>query len=124
MAIALPFIAVLGLLIGSFLNVVIHRVPRGEYVVHPRSRCPGCENEIAPRDNIPVLSWLILRGRCRHRVEADEALLETEGVAAGTVKADEIDKLRSVGKACPRIHCRSGRPLAARQKFVAIGHRG
>ena len=58
-------LAVLGLLIGSFLNVVIYRVPRGESVVTPRSRCPGCEREIAARDNIPVLSWLLLRGRCR-----------------------------------------------------------
>jgi leader peptidase (prepilin peptidase) / N-methyltransferase len=57
---------VLGLVIGSFLNVVIHRVPAGESVVRPRSRCPGCGNEIAARDNIPVVSWLLLRGRCRH----------------------------------------------------------
>jgi len=57
--------AVLGLAVGSFLNVVIHRVPRRESVVRPRSRCPGCETEIASRDNIPVLSWLVLRGRCR-----------------------------------------------------------
>lgn len=57
--------ALLGLVIGSFLNVVIYRVPRGESVVHPRSRCPGCGTEITPRDNIPVLSWLLLRGRCR-----------------------------------------------------------
>ena len=57
--------AVVGLLIGSFLNVVIYRVPRGESVVSPRSRCPGCGTEITARDNIPVLSWLILRGRCR-----------------------------------------------------------
>jgi leader peptidase (prepilin peptidase)/N-methyltransferase len=64
--VALALITLLGLLIGSFLNVVIHRVPLGESVVHPRSRCPGCENEISPRDNIPVLSWLLLRGRCRH----------------------------------------------------------
>jgi leader peptidase (prepilin peptidase)/N-methyltransferase len=64
----LPVVAlvlVLGLLIGSFLNVVIHRVPRGESVVHPRSRCPGCGQEIRPWDNIPVLSWLLLRGKCR-----------------------------------------------------------
>lgn len=66
MPLALLAIALIGLLIGSFLNVVIHRVPRGESVVHPRSRCPGCENEIAPRDNIPVISWLLLRGKCRH----------------------------------------------------------
>ena len=58
--------AVVGLAVGSFLNVVIHRVPRKESVVSPPSRCPGCGNEIAPRDNIPVVSWLLLRGRCRH----------------------------------------------------------
>ena len=58
-------VALLGLLIGSFLNVVIHRVPAGLSVVRPRSRCPGCETEIRSRDNIPVISWLILRGRCR-----------------------------------------------------------
>ena len=54
-----------GLLIGSFLNVVIWRVPRGESVVSPPSACPSCGRAIRPRDNIPVLSWLILRGRCR-----------------------------------------------------------
>jgi leader peptidase (prepilin peptidase)/N-methyltransferase len=50
---------------GSFLNVVIHRVPRRESVVSPRSRCPECRVEIRPRDNVPVLGWLLLRGRCR-----------------------------------------------------------
>lgn len=58
-------VAVLGLLIGSFLNVVVHRVPRGESVVRPPSACPGCGKEIRPRDNVPVLGWLLLRGRCR-----------------------------------------------------------
>lgn len=57
--------AVLGLLIGSFLNVVVHRVPRGESVVRPASRCPACRHRIRPRDNLPVLSWLLLCGRCR-----------------------------------------------------------
>ncbi len=56
---------VLGLVIGSFLNVVIWRVPRGESVVRPGSHCPSCDREIRARDNIPVVSWLILRGRCR-----------------------------------------------------------
>jgi leader peptidase (prepilin peptidase)/N-methyltransferase len=56
--------AVLGLLVGSFLNVVIWRVPRDESVVHPRSRCPACGNQLRSIDNIPVLSWLFLRGRC------------------------------------------------------------
>ncbi len=54
-----------GLLAGSFLNVVIHRVPRGESIVWPSSRCPNCQQPIAPKDNIPVLSYLLLRGRCR-----------------------------------------------------------
>jgi leader peptidase (prepilin peptidase)/N-methyltransferase len=57
--------ALLGLAVGSFLNVVIHRVPRKESVVSPRSRCPGCGTELANRDNVPVVSWLLLRGRCR-----------------------------------------------------------
>jgi leader peptidase (prepilin peptidase)/N-methyltransferase len=57
---------VLGLAVGSFLNVVIWRVPRGESVVNPPSHCPSCDVEIAPRDNVPLLSWLVLRGRCRH----------------------------------------------------------
>lgn len=59
-------VALYGLFIGSFLNVVIWRVPRGESVISPRSACPGCKSPIAIRDNLPVLSWLLLRGRCRH----------------------------------------------------------
>ncbi len=57
--------AVLGLLVGSFLNVVIWRVPRGESVVRPSSHCPSCGAAVRRRDNVPVLSWLALRGRCR-----------------------------------------------------------
>jgi len=57
--------ALLGLVVGSFLNVVIHRVPLGESVVKPRSRCPGCGSEISPRDNVPVVSWILLKGKCR-----------------------------------------------------------
>jgi len=55
----------LGLVIGSFLNVVVWRVPRGESVVHPPSACPSCGARVRPRDNVPVVSWLLLRGRCR-----------------------------------------------------------
>lgn len=54
-----------GLLVGSFLNVVAYRLPRGESLVRPASRCPGCGHPVRPYDNIPVLSWLLLRGRCR-----------------------------------------------------------
>ncbi len=65
MAVLVVPVALLGLVIGSFLNVVVHRVPRGESVVHPPSACPGCGTQIRPRDNVPVVSWLLLRGRCR-----------------------------------------------------------
>jgi len=57
---------VFGLLIGSFLNVVIYRLPEGISIVTPPSRCPSCANRIAWYDNIPILSWLILRGKCRN----------------------------------------------------------
>ncbi|HSH60180.1 MAG TPA: prepilin peptidase [Acidimicrobiales bacterium] len=56
----------LGLVVGSFLNVVIHRVPEKQSVVRPRSRCPRCGTTLEPRDNVPVVSWLLLRGRCRN----------------------------------------------------------
>lgn len=59
----------LGLLLGSFANVVIHRVPAGQSINTPRSACPNCAAPIAPRDNIPVVSWLVLRRRCRHCAE-------------------------------------------------------
>ena len=57
---------VYGLIIGSFLNVVIWRVPRKESIVKPPSHCPACDAKIANRDNVPVISWLLLRGRCRN----------------------------------------------------------
>jgi leader peptidase (prepilin peptidase) / N-methyltransferase len=55
----------LGLVVGSFANVCVHRLPRGESVVSPPSRCPSCGARIEARDNLPVLGWLLLRGRCR-----------------------------------------------------------
>jgi leader peptidase (prepilin peptidase)/N-methyltransferase len=58
-------VGVLGLLVGSFLTVVVHRVPAGMSVVHPRSACPSCGARIRSRDNVPVLSWVLLSGRCR-----------------------------------------------------------
>lgn len=65
----IPFIAAtiaaLGLAIGSFLNVVVYRVPLGLSVVNPPSACPGCGQAIRARDNIPLVSWLLLRGKCR-----------------------------------------------------------
>jgi len=64
----LPFVFVLaafGLLVGSFLNVCIYRVPRGESIVWPASRCTDCGRNLAWYENVPVVSWLLLRGRCR-----------------------------------------------------------
>ena len=57
--------AICGLIAGSFLNVVAYRVPRGESLVRPGSRCPACDIPIRPYDNVPVFGWLMLRGRCR-----------------------------------------------------------
>ncbi len=57
--------AAFGLLLGSFANVVVWRLPRGESIVQPRSRCPGCRRQLSLGENIPVLSWLVQRGRCR-----------------------------------------------------------
>lgn len=85
--------AAFGLAIGSFLNVVIARVPAGESVVRPGSRCPACGAPIAARDNVPVLSWLLLRGRarcCAARISVRYPLVEVvtavslAGVAAWT----------------------------------------
>jgi len=79
MAPAIVLAAVGGLLVGSFLNVVAWRLPRGESLVSPRSRCPGCEAPIRPYDNVPVVSWLALRARCRHcgtRISARYPLVE------------------------------------------------
>src|SRR5207253_3602338 len=63
--IACALLAVVGAIIGSFLNVVIHRVPREQSIVFPNSSCPYCHAPIRAYDNIPILSYLILRGRCR-----------------------------------------------------------
>ncbi|MFN4233124.1 prepilin peptidase [Thermus sp.] len=60
------FALLLGLAVGSFLNVVIHRLPKGESIVFPPSRCPACGHRLAPKDLVPVFSYLALRGRCRY----------------------------------------------------------
>ncbi len=76
--------ALFGLAVGSFLNVVIYRVPRNESIVSPRSKCPTCSMPIRERDNIPVLSWLLLRGKCRNchsPISARYPLVELAGGA-------------------------------------------
>ncbi|CCQ50257.1 prepilin peptidase [Crocosphaera watsonii WH 8501] len=64
-SITLPFVFVFGACIGSFLNVVIYRLPEGISLIHPPSRCPHCEHPLGKTENVPVLGWLWLRGRCR-----------------------------------------------------------
>jgi leader peptidase (prepilin peptidase)/N-methyltransferase len=79
MAPAAVFAFLGGLMAGSFTTVVSHRVPRGESVVGPRSRCPSCGTQIAAYDNVPVFSWLMLRGRsrcCQERVSARYPITE------------------------------------------------
>jgi leader peptidase (prepilin peptidase) / N-methyltransferase len=88
--------AVGGAIVGSFLNVVIHRLPRGESLVKPRSRCPGCDAQIAGYDNVPIVSWLFLRGRCRRcgvRIPARYPAIElvTAGAFAAVVAVRGAD---------------------------------
>jgi leader peptidase (prepilin peptidase)/N-methyltransferase len=88
--------AVMGAIFGSFLNVVAYRLPRGESLSRPRSRCPGCATPIKPYDNVPVLSWLALRGRCRacgERISARYPLVEagTAALCASVVIAKGAD---------------------------------
>ncbi len=76
-----------GLLFGSFANVVIHRIPDGHSIVKPPSACPTCGHRIAARDNVPVLSWVLLRGRCRHCAEPISARYPLVELAMGVVFA-------------------------------------
>ena len=85
-----------GLVFGSFLNVVVHRVPRKESIVRPGSRCPSCGHELSAVDNIPVVSWLLLKGRCRYcrtpisaRYPAGELLTAAVWVLA-VLRRDEL----------------------------------
>jgi leader peptidase (prepilin peptidase)/N-methyltransferase len=100
MALAIAFAAVGGLIVGSFLNVVIHRLPLGESLTHPRSRCPSCGTQLRAIDNIPVVSWLALRGKCHHcgaPVSARYPLVElTTGVLYAAVVASQDDAVRIV----------------------------
>jgi leader peptidase (prepilin peptidase)/N-methyltransferase len=84
------FAGVFGAIFGSFLNVVVHRLPRHESVVTPASHCPKCGTPVKPYDNIPILSWLALRGHCRgcgERISARYPLVEalTAALCIGAV---------------------------------------
>src|SRR3954469_19478397 len=79
--------ALFGLAIGSFLNVVIYRVPRKESVVHPRSRCPQCDTQLRSADKVPVVSWLVLSGRWRTRRGRVSARAPTVGLPTAALFA-------------------------------------
>src|SRR5512133_4302182 len=100
MPLAIVLAAVGGLILGSFLNVVAYRLPRGESLVHPRSRCPHCDTQLRAIDNIPVISWLALRGRCHHcgaPISARYPLVElTTGALYAAVVASQDDAVRIV----------------------------
>jgi leader peptidase (prepilin peptidase)/N-methyltransferase len=100
MALAIALAAVGGLIVGSFLNVVAYRLPRGESLLHPRSRCPHCGTQLRAIDNIPVVSWVALRGRCAHcgaPVSARYPLVElTTGALYAAVVASQDDAVRIV----------------------------
>src|SRR5438270_5388220 len=99
-AIGAVFAGALGAAVGSFLNVVIYRLPKGISLVRPRSHCPGCGNPVKPQDNVPVLGWLLLRGRCRScqarisaRYPGVEAVTAVLAVAVVLVKHSAHDIL-------------------------------
>ena len=92
--------AIFGAVIGSFLNVVAYRLPRSKSLVTPGSQCPGCDTPIKLYDNVPVLGWLLLRGRCRTcrtaispRYPAVEALTAALAVAVILVEHSTVDKV-------------------------------
>jgi leader peptidase (prepilin peptidase) / N-methyltransferase len=100
MALAIALAALAGLVVGSFLNVVAYRLPRDESLVHPRSRCPSCGTQLRAIDNVPVVSWLVLRGRCHHcgaSISARYPLVElTTGALYAAVVATQDDAVRIV----------------------------
>src|SRR5690606_41402713 len=79
--ISLPLLAlvgVFGLTVGSFLNVCIHRLPRGQSLSTPRSRCPACERPLRVWHNIPLVSWMLLGGRCAYCRRSEEHTSELQ----------------------------------------------
>jgi leader peptidase (prepilin peptidase)/N-methyltransferase len=89
---AVTFAGVLGAIFGSFLNVVTYRLPRHDSLVRPASHCPSCKTPVRPYDNVPILSYLLLRGRCRNcgaKISSRYPLVEaaTAGLCVGAVLA-------------------------------------
>ena len=104
MPVLIAAIALLGLAIGSFLNVVIYRVPLGLSLSRPPSACPSCEHPIRQRHNVPVLGWLVLRGRCadcRARSASRYPLVES-ATAVLVRRFDLRSRSCTCSRPCPR----------------------
>ncbi len=89
-AVLVAFAGIFGAMLGSFLNVCVYRLPRGESVILPGSHCPGCGKPIAWYDNVPVVSYLVLRGHCRRcgtRISVQYPLIE---LAVGLIWAGSL----------------------------------
>ena len=121
-----------GAAVGSFLNVVIARVPEGESIVRPRSRCPSCRTPIAWHDNVPVVSWLLLRGRCRRcgvRISPRYLVVELLGAGAALARLAPARPLRArrgrarLRRAPPRARRHRPRSLAAAAPADPAAHR-
>lgn len=98
---------VVGAIVGSFVNVVGYRVPAGRSVVAGRSACPACGRPVRARDNVPVLGWLLLRGRCRDcgtAIPASYAVVEAGcGLALAALAVAEVMAWRAAGSSLPLI---------------------
>ena len=113
--------ALLGLCVGSFLNVVVWRVPRGLSVNRPPSACPGCNTPIKPYDNIPVLSWVLLRGKCRRcagEISVRYPMVELITGLAWTGLALFIDRIAVLVAACIGVAAQIAAVLLAEQGLL------
>jgi leader peptidase (prepilin peptidase)/N-methyltransferase len=118
-AIAAVVSGIVGASIGSFLNVVIYRVPRAMSVVRPRSHCPRCGTELGEAENIPVISWLVLRGRCRHCSEPISARYPIVELTTTALFVAFALLLRSFAPVAP-LDCLAAAALAA--AMIAFDH--
>jgi leader peptidase (prepilin peptidase)/N-methyltransferase len=97
MPVVLAAVAVLGLALGSFLNVVAYRLPRHESLVHPGSHCPNCGHAVRAWHNVPVLAWLMLRGACADCNEPISVRYPIVELATGAVFVAVATRLLGVG---------------------------
>ena len=113
-------VTLMGLMIGSFLNVCIYRLPLGKSIVWPASACPGCGRELAWYENIPVLSYAVLRGRCRSCGVRISPLYPAVELATGLLVAACVWKFGLTATSDEDIRTFAREPLGCRQPDAAI----